>query len=98
MPSPLARRASWAVPLARARGRSAIALQAIQFGSDPAGAAFWCQYPRPLDKGRRMADVLLVAAFKLGNPIAFGVAVEANNSPLHSTSANASPVARAIAR
>ena len=55
----------------------------FRFLTEPAGAAFLGRDPRPLYNGRRVADVLFVAAFKLGNPMVFGVDMVADDLPFH---------------
>ena len=45
--------------------------------------AFLGRDPRPLYNGRRVADVLVVSALKLGNPMVLGVETVTDNLSLH---------------
>jgi hypothetical protein len=64
-------------------GQSVIANRAVQLLANPARAPFLGRHPRPLDKGRRVADVLLMAALKIGDPMGLGVSMEADDASLH---------------
>lgn len=52
---------------------------ASQFKADHGVASFLRQHPVTADQGRRVADVLVVAAGKLRYPVAFLVGVETND-------------------
>ena len=73
------------------RPRLVIALDAVQFLTEPARAAFLGHDPRPLRNGRRVADVLVVTAFEFGDPMAFVVRVESDNFSLHAGHCTGSP-------
>jgi hypothetical protein len=82
--------AQW-IRLSSFRDRPLIAFDAVQFLTEPACAPFLGHDPRPLHKWTRMADVLCMAALKVGNPIVLGVSVEADNFSLHAGQGDSAP-------
>ena len=64
-------------------GQSAIAFETVQSFAQFGPPALLGRRPWPFDEGRTMADVLLMAAFELGNPMALFVLMEADDGPKH---------------
>jgi hypothetical protein len=63
--------------------RNTIAHGATQFLAEPACASVLRHDPGPLHKWRGVADVLFVAALKLGDPLPLGVEMEADDASFH---------------
>ncbi len=67
-------------------GYSAVAERAVELRSDPSRPLGLIQDPWALLKGRAMADVLVVKARQLGDPVAVLVLMEPDDGPLHALS------------
>ena len=63
--------------------RREIALLAVQLVAERLITAFPRYYPRTIGPRRIMADMLVVAAFKLSNPVLFFIDVIADNPFFH---------------
>jgi hypothetical protein len=68
-----------------------IAFDAVQFLTEPACAPFLGHDPRPFHKWTRVADVLCMAALKVGDPIVLVVNVEADDFSLHAGQGESAP-------
>src|SRR5262245_17096396 len=74
--------------------RALVALAARQCFADRGRAPFARRDPGAIRPGRAMTHVLVMAAFKLGNPVVRIVLMKANDTPVHRRPASAACMAR----
>src|SRR5207237_9980596 len=63
--------------------RAGIALSTVQDATNDRGSTFGCDDPWTVEPGRIMADVLIVAALELGDPVLLAVLMETCDSLFH---------------
>jgi hypothetical protein len=67
----------------RRRATIFITSDAVEFVPQPAPATVLCNRPRTFNIWRIMAHVLIMAAFQLGHPVTFFIAMKSNDLSLH---------------
>src|SRR4051812_38541359 len=66
------------------------AVPAIEFTTDEACSSLDSRHPRPVNPGRRVADMLLVSTLKFRNPFSGVILMEAHNVSQHESTTKSS--------